>query len=128
MLLRGAHRAADHLKNIGWRSAVAVLHSHGNSDDVRRPQLARGMRGNRCDQPAIREAARTDLHRLEKSGEGAAGADGVHKVSLRKYDWVAASKIRGYHRHGDAQVFKLARLENALNQSAKPLVASQAQA
>ena len=127
VLLRGAHSAADHLKNVGGGAAVAVLHADGDADNHGGTQVASGARRNGGDQATISKTTRADLDRLEQSRKSATGADGVHKVSLREYHRFARGEVRGHHRKGNAEVFKAARIENAFDQVLKALIACQAE-
>src|SRR5258708_36295563 len=125
MLLSRVHRAAHNLKNVCRGSAMAVLYPDRDTDDRSSAEIAGGASRNRCDQPAVREAPRADLNRLEQSGESAACADGVHKVALCEHHGFARSQIRGDHRKGDAQILKPARLEKPFDEILKTLRAAE---
>jgi hypothetical protein len=128
MLLRCIYRTADYLKDVGRGAAMSVLHSDGNAEDDRRSEFSSGARWNGRDEPAVRQAARADLHRLEQTRKSATRADGVHQIALREDHRIARSQVRGDDRERDAKVFELARIENALDQVGKSLVACQAEA
>jgi len=116
MFLRSVHRAADDLKNVSGCAAMAVLNADGNADNDFRAKLARGPRGNWRDQAAVGKAARADFYRLEQARKGTTGANRVDEMTLREYYRLAGCEVRGHHSQGNAQLFKLARLENALDQ------------
>ena len=79
MFLGGADGARDDLENVGGRAAVAVLNSDRDAEDKFSAELAGGQRGNRGDQAAIDEAARSNIDRLEQTWESAAGANRVFR-------------------------------------------------
>src|SRR5882724_184301 len=86
MFLRGADGAADHLKDVRWRAAVAVLQADGNANDRSGAQFTGRARWNRGDQTAIGQAPRADLHWFEQARKCAARADGIDEIPLRKND------------------------------------------
>src|SRR6266850_1978707 len=95
MFLRGTDGAADHLKYVGWRAAMAVLHSDGNTDHRSGAQFAGSPRRNTRYQAAVGQAARADLNRFEQAGKRAACANGIDEISLRKNDRLTRSEVRG---------------------------------
>ena len=127
MLLCGAHGAADDLKNVRGGSTVAVLHADGNSNDRRRAKIADGAGRDRGNEAAVGEAARADFDRLKQPGERAACAYGIHKMALGEDDRLAGREIGGHDCKRNAQIFKLARLENALDQAGEAMIAGQTQ-
>jgi hypothetical protein len=128
VLLRGAHGAAYDLKNVCGGAAVAVLHADRDTDYNGSAEAADGARWNGGHETAVRKTPRANLDRFEQAREGATRADGVHKIALREHHGFAGGEIRGDHRKRDAEIFKLARLENACNQILKTLITCQAEA
>src|SRR5580704_6627266 len=127
MLLRGADGAADNLKNVCGSAQVTILDSDGYSKDRGCAKFACGARGDGGDEATVGQAARPDLHRLEQTREGAARADGVHQIPLRKDHRLPGGKVRGHRRKRNAQVFKLPGFENALDEFPKTMVAGEAE-
>jgi hypothetical protein len=115
VLLRCAHRAANHLKNVCWGAAVAVLHAHGDTDYRGSTEVASGVRWNRGDEPAVRKAPCADFDRFEQAREGATRADGVHKIALGENHGFAGGQVRGHHCKRNPEILKLARIENAFD-------------
>src|SRR6266850_1191333 len=128
MFLRGTDGAADHLKYVSWRAAMAVLHADGNADDRSGAKFPGRAGRNRGDQTAVSKAARADFDRFEQAGKRAARADGIDEISLRKNDRLTRSEVRGDDSQRNAKVFKLARFEHALDQSPEAMVAGEAEA
>src|ERR1700722_16713849 len=95
MLLGGADGARDDLKDVGGRAAVSVLNSYLNAKDEFGAKLARGLRGNRGDQAAVHEAARSNIDRFEQTWESAARADGVFEVAVGEDDRLTIIKVGG---------------------------------
>jgi hypothetical protein len=116
MFLRSGNGAGDNLKDVLGSAAVTVLHADGNCKDALGAQLARSYSGNLRDETAVGEAARTDFHGFEEARKRAACANGIHEAALREDDRIASSEIGGHDSHGNAQVFELARFENAVHQ------------
>lgn len=115
VLLRRAHGATYDLKNVRGCATVAVLHADGNPDYRGSAEVAGSARRDWRDQPAVRQAPRTDLDWFEQSGKSATRADGVGKIALREHNRLARAQIRGHHCKGNAEVFKVARIKNALD-------------
>jgi hypothetical protein len=127
VLLCCVHGPAHDLKNICGRAAVAILNAYGNADYRSGAEVASGSCWDRGDEATIRKTARAELDRLEQPREGATRADGVHKIALRENHWFCGSQVRGHYRKRYAEIFKLARIENAFDQILKPLIACQAE-
>jgi len=128
VLLCRVHGPADDLKDVRGSAAVSILYTNGNADDRDGAKLASGARRNRGDQAAVGKAARTDLDRFEQAGKRATRTDGIDEISLGKNDGLARSEVRSDYSQRNAKVFKLARIENALDQAAQALVAGEAEA
>jgi hypothetical protein len=127
VLLCCVHGPAHDLKNICGRAVVAILNAYGNTDYRSSTEVASGARRNRGDEATIRKTARADLHRLEQAWEGTTRADGVHKIALCENHRFAGSQVRGHYRKRYAEIFKLARIENAFDQILKTLITCQAE-
>ena len=125
VFLGGTYRAAHHLENIGWSAAVAVLHTHRDSNDVSGAEGARSTGWDGGNETAVCEAARANFDGLEKTGKCTARANGVNETPAGENDGVAGSKVGGDDCHGNAQVFKLTRFEYAFDQAAEALVAGE---
>jgi hypothetical protein len=106
---------------------VTVLHSNGNAHDRSCAEFASRLRRNRGDQATIGQAARANLDRFEQTRKGAARADGVDKMPLRKNNRLAGSEVGGNHGQRNSQLFKLARFKYTLDQIPEPVIAGQAQ-
>src|SRR5579872_2557349 len=107
MLLGGADGARDDLENVGRRTAVAVLNAHRNAQDKFGAELAGGLRGNRGDQAAVYEAARSNIDRLEQTWESTARSNRVFQVAVGEDDRLTIIKVGGNDREWDAQIFKM---------------------
>jgi hypothetical protein len=107
---------------------MTILHPDGNTNHRSGAEAADGVRRNRCDESAVGQAARTDLHGFEQSWKSAARADGIYQVSLCEDDRFAGSKVGGHDGKGNSQVFELARFKHPPDQIAETLVAGQSQA
>jgi hypothetical protein len=115
VLLGRAHRAANHLKNVCWGAAVAVLHADRDTDYWGSTEVASGARWNRGDEPTVCEAPRADFDWFEQARESATRADGVHKIALRENHGFAGGQVRGHHGKRNPEILKLARIENAFD-------------
>jgi hypothetical protein len=127
VLLRRVHGPAYNLENVRGGAAVAVQHADGDTNYRSGSEVAGGARWNRRDEPTVSKTPCADHDRFEQAREGAARADGVHKIALREHDGFAGSQVRGYYRKRNAEIFKLARFENAFDQILKTLIACQAE-
>jgi len=85
VFLRRVYRPADDLKDIRGSAAVAVLHAHGNSDDYGSAEFASGVRRNRRNESAVREASRANFDGFEQAWKRATRADGIHEIALREH-------------------------------------------
>src|SRR5207302_506082 len=112
VLLRRVHCPAHDLKNVRGGAAVAVLHADGDTDYRGGTEVASGPSWNRGDETTIRKTPRADLDRFEQAWEGATRADGVDKIALGEHHRFAGGQVRGYNRKRNAEIFKLARVEN----------------
>src|SRR5713226_3729040 len=128
MFLRGADGAAYDLEDVRRSAAMAVLNTDGNGEHATGAELPRGVRRNRGNQPTVGQAARADLDRFEKAGEGATRADGVNQIALSKDHRFSGGKVRGNDSHGNVQFFEAARLEDALDEVTETVIAGEAQA
>jgi len=116
VFLRRAYRAAHDLKNVCGGATVAVLHADGDADYRGSAEIAGCARGNWSDEPPVRQAPRANFDRFEQAREGAACANGIHKIALREDYRFAGSQVRGDNRERNAEIFKLARFEYTFNQ------------
>jgi hypothetical protein len=104
------------------------LHADGDADHRTGAQFAGRARGNGGDQTAIGQAARADLDRFEQTGKRATRADGIDEIPLRKNDRLTGTEVGGDYRQRNTKIFKLARIEHALDQSPEAMVAGEAEA
>lgn len=107
---------------------MTVLNADGNGEDAAGAELPRSLRRNGRNQASIRQAARADLDRFEKAGEGATRADGVNQIALSKNHRFSGGKVCGNDGHWNVQIFEAARLEDALDEIAETVIAGEAQA
>jgi len=107
MLLGGADGAGYNLKDIGGCAAMAVLNADLNAEDKFGAELTRGLGRNRGDEPAIHQAPRSNIDRLEQSRESAARANRVFEVAVGEDDRLTIIKVGGDDRERDAQIFKM---------------------
>ena len=128
VLLGGAYRARDDLKNVGGRAMVAVLNADGYAQDKLSAELAGRLRGNGSDQAAVDEAARSNIDWLEQTWESAARADRVLEVAVGEDDRLAIIKVGGNDRERDTQIFEILSVENAIDQVAETMVAGETEA
>lgn len=128
MLLGGADRARNDLKDVGWCAAMAILNADRDAEDEFGAKLTSRLRGNRGDQATVNEAARSNIDRLEQTWESAARANGVFEVAVGEDDRLTIIKVSCDDRERDAQIFKMLGVENAIDQVAKAMVAGEAQA
>jgi len=127
MLLGSGNGAGDNLKDVFGSAAVAVLHANGNGKDPLSAQLTRSDGGDLRDETAVREATSADFHGFEEARKRAACANGINETALREDDRIASGQICGYDSHGNAQVFELARFEDAVHQIRQTMVAGKAE-
>jgi hypothetical protein len=128
VFLSGADGAGHDLKNVGWSAAVAVLESSGHTKDKFSAKFAGCLCGNRCDQSAIDEAARSNIDRFEQTWESAAGADRVLQIAVGENDRLTTIKVGGNDCERDAQIFEILRVENAVDQVTQAMVAGESEA
>ena len=107
MLLGGADSACDYLKDVGGGAAVAVLNADLDTEDKFGAKLTGGLRGNRSDQAAVDQAARSDIDRLEETRESAARTDGVFEVAVGEDYGLAIVQVGCDDRERDAQILKM---------------------
>src|SRR5207245_9141738 len=125
VLLCCAYGATHDLKDVCGGAAVAVLEADENPNYCGCTEVASGARRNRCDQPTVCQAPRANLDRFEQSGEGATRADGVGKIPLCEHNRLTGAQVRGHNCKRNAQVFKVTRIRNALEQILKAVIACQ---
>jgi len=115
VLLRRVHRPAYDLKNVRGSAAVAVLHADGDTDYRSGTKVASRASWNRGDETTIGKTPRADLDRFEQARESATRADGVHEIALREHHRFAGGQVRGHHSKRNAEIFKVAGLENTFD-------------
>lgn len=125
MLLRGADRAGNDLKDVLRSIAAAVLRADGYADEEASAKLARGLGWNRSHQSTIGQPACSDLYWLKEARICATGADGFDEGSLPENHWVAARQVRGHDRERNSHVLELFRVEDSFNNVRQAMVAGQ---
>jgi hypothetical protein len=115
MLLGGTDGAGNDLKDVGWRAAVQVLDSDGDTENVGGAKQARRARRNGSDEAAVGKAPRADLERSEEAGESATGTNGVHEMALGEDDWLAGGEVSCDDRERNTQVFELSGMKDTRN-------------
>jgi hypothetical protein len=127
VFLSGADGAADHLENVGWRTAVPILEAHRNADNVRGAKLAGGARRDLRDETAIGEAASPNLYGFEQARKGAAGANRFREISVRENYGFPGGQIRRDDGHWDSEILKTPGLENLFDEISQPVIAGKTQ-
>src|SRR5262245_6461390 len=127
MLLRGANREGDDLKDVLRSMAAGVLRSDGYSDDYASAKLARGLSWNRRYQATVGQPACPYLHRLKETRIRATGADSFDEGSLLENGWIAAAQIRGDDGERNSHVLELFGVEDPFNNIRQAMVAGQAE-
>ncbi len=115
MFLSGGDGAGNNLEDVLGSTAPAILNANRNGEYAGSAKLASGHCGNLGNEAAIREAARANFNWLEKAWESAAGPNRIHQKALRKDDGIESGEVRGDDSHGNAKIFELTRLENAVH-------------
>jgi hypothetical protein len=116
------------LEEVGRSAVVDILNPHGDGENAARSELPCGLRGNRGDQAAVRKPTSADFDRFKKTGKSAAGADSINQMAVSEDHWLAIAEIGGNDGHGDAQVFKTARFEHAVDEISQAVIAGETQA
>jgi len=125
MLLRGADRPGDDLKDVLRSIAANVLRADRDSDDEAGAKLANGLSWNRCYQTAISQPACPYLYGLKETRICAAGADGFDERSLPENDWITTGQVRCHDGERNSHVLELFGVEDPLNDIREAVVAGQ---
>jgi hypothetical protein len=123
MLLRGADRASDDLKDVFWSIAAGVLRADRDRNDEAGAKLTNGLSRNRRYQATIRQPACAYLYRLKETRICTAGADGFDERSLPENDWITTGQVRCHDGERNSHVLELFGVEDPFNDVCEAMVA-----